>query len=207
MNSLDQSHRVVLENLSALRRANRSIEEADQYLCDVAQDVCNDLLARYQKHLAVWEFNKSRIETRHFTNWRESHRHLVTIGLGRLEATGLVRSANSLGCQAYVYSDFLQDHRNDYPADLAFIRNLPPSMDFRPAPERMTGHMFIRDTGGISAEDFMNRDFLKAFIAAPLIELAEWLIANSPAIESHLAATPSETSNKVRPQEIPSATA
>ncbi len=208
MNSLDHSHRVVLENLAALERAKRCVDEANQYLQDVAREVYTDLSTRYNQ-FAKWEFNGSRIETRHIANWRESQRHFVTVGLGQIEAAGIVKGASTSDCQAYVYSDLLQDHRNDFPADLAFIRNLPPSVDFCLTPETMTGHVFIKNIGGISAEKFMDRDVLKAFIAAPLTELANWLLDNFAAIEFHLAATPSETPNGVgvTPPEIPSATA
>ena len=189
MKSLDQSHRVLLENLATFHRAQRCLDDADSYLWELLQNVAVSISTDFQGKLPRFNRYNERghryLQTRDFENWRGLGKHFVTVGIEQFDVSGLVSPGEGTACRAYVYSEFLQDSTRAarFPDDEGLLRKIKPPAGFASAPEDMPGYIFLMNIGVVSVEDFMDSKRLLAFLKEPLRTLGEWLISISPTIK------------------------
>ena len=183
---LDQSHRTVLKNFSTFQRAQRCLEEAEEYLQAILKEVADELSGEHPPNYQFalgwdgWRY----LQTRAFPDWDKSGAHLITVGIEKLAVPDII-VPDSDGRRAYIYSEVFADTKRapSFTTLAKHIRQMEPPEGFSPAPLQMHGYFFLKRLGTLTADVFCSRSELKAYFKQPLEELVAWLIANA----AHLA--------------------
>ncbi len=181
---LDQSHRIVLENLATFQRAQRCLEEADTYIQSVLQEIADDLSAAHAPQFSFY-FTPgagSYLQTRACPNWDGTGAHLITIGIERLAVAEILAPDSPDAARAYIYSELLNDWKRaaSYTRIARHLRQLLPPDGFAPASPQMHGYVFVKRLAPPSVATLCDRAALKTFFMQCLEPLASWLVANAP---------------------------
>ncbi len=186
--NLDQSHQTVLENFNTFQRAQRCLEEIEEYIQSTLHELSDEFSAAfspaYEFTLAKEEW--SYLQTRAFPNWKGSPAHLITVGIEKFTVPDLILRDSGDGCRAYIYSELLADYKraSSYTTLAKHLRQMEAPPDFSPAPPQMHGYLFVKQLGVVEKDDFCSPSKLKAYFRHPLKELADWLTANAPHLSS-----------------------
>jgi hypothetical protein len=192
MQTLDSSHRCVLENLASLQRAQRCLAETEDYLWSVLTEI-RAVVAVPRGLTVEWEQDRRNfyLQAKTVPLGPDSKRHWLAVGLENLSVPAVVSAEASPGCRAYVFSPVL-DVPGDPLADSAVVRaldTLPTPAGFAAPAVAQAGYLFVRPLERISVNTFCSRPELTDHFRAPLNELLAWLASVGPQLPSS-SATP-----------------
>jgi hypothetical protein len=195
--SLDASHRVLLDNFQTFLRAQLCLEEIKRYLSETLKEVEGEQPPaktppfRFKYNKGGWLQADAFLGG--LAREKNTH-HLVSIGIDMLDVPYLLTTAE---CRAYVYSGVLADgNKQSWHKPVGkFLSNLRPPRDFVPAPSDLDGYVFVKQLGNLSVEAFCSSGELKNYFREPLNSLSEWLVANASAIADFGASAVPDATN------------
>lgn len=181
MNSLDQSHRTLLENIATFRLAERCLADTEVYVKGFLEELVGELGSRYRETATVG-FKVGCLQLDAFPNWRGSECHFVSIGLENIKVANLLAGAGGEPCRAYIWSAYLSTQSNATTPEGARLRSLASSTGF--GASRRSGYLAEKDLGLLTVDQMMSRDEVRRYFSVPLNHLAGWLDENWAAITS-----------------------
>lgn len=181
MNSLDQSHRTLLENFATFRQAERCLADTEAYVKGVLQEVLDELSFRY-RGVAIVSFKEGCLQLDAFPNWRSSGCHFVSIGLENIKVANLFVGTGDEPCRAYIWSAYLLKLEGHKPPDEAWLRTRQLPMSFKIS--QQGGYLATKQLAPLSVDQMMNRGEVLRNLREPLETLASWLDENTDAIRA-----------------------
>lgn len=175
--TLDSSHRTVLENLGTLERAQRCLDEIKSYRWEILHELADELTVKHDPKLRFQLERGGWIEAKTFPNSQGTNRHLINVGIERLEVSSIIDPNGTAACRAFIFSEVLADPKtaSRHKALAQSLRELKPPVDFAAAPPQEHGYLFVKILGNVSIDAFCSRQQLKKYFERPLVVLVDWL--------------------------------
>ena len=170
MNSLDQSHRTVLEQLATFRLAQRCFDETEAYVLGALQQI-RDEFASLLHGTDTLSFKEGCLQLDAFPNWQGTEFHFVSVGLEKIKVGNLLGDEP---CRAFIWSAYLHQREGKAPSpDVCWLRGATRPAGFEVS--RRRGYVAERNLGALTVDQVMNRSEVHRHFREPLADLSRWL--------------------------------